>query len=135
MEYRNGSPLPGHAPAGAQGTRVKRISRREVTRPVGLLITGQPFLAATAGLLHAIGKFGSAWADPLGFRLWPPAWPDLWRSLVLASRIPGLLAAVISLVAETSANSTGMPMITAVTLIMCYLLWIRADLLLFESKS
>lgn len=102
---------------------------------VGLLITGQPFLAATAGLLHAIGKFGSAWADPLGFRLWPPAWPDLWRSLVLASRIPALLAAVISLVAETSGNSTGMPMITPVTLIMCYLLWIRADLLLFESKS
>ena len=33
MEYRNGSPLSGHAPAGAQGTRAKRISRREVTRP------------------------------------------------------------------------------------------------------
>ncbi len=102
---------------------------------VGLLITGQPLLAATAGLLHAIGKFGSAWAGPISTRLWPPTWPDLWRSLVLASRIPALLAALISLVAEASDNSAGTALITPVTLIMCYLLWIRADLLLFGSKD
>jgi hypothetical protein len=102
---------------------------------VGLLITGQPFLAATAGLLPAIGKFGSAWAGPIGTRLWSPIWPDLWRSLVLASRIPALLAALISLVAEASDNSAGTALITPVTLIMCYLLWIRADLLLFGSKD
>lgn len=101
---------------------------------VGLLITGQPFLAATAGLLHAIGKFGSAWAEPLGNRMWPPTWPDLWRSLVLASRIPALLAAVLSLVSETSGNGAGIGIITPVTLSVCYLLWIRADLLLFGSK-
>ena len=34
MEYRNGSPLSGHAPAEAQGVRAKRVSRREVTRPL-----------------------------------------------------------------------------------------------------
>jgi hypothetical protein len=102
---------------------------------VGLLITGQPVLAATAGLLHAVGKFGSAWTGPLGTGLWPRTWPDLWRSLVLASRIPALLAAAISLVAETSGNSAGVAMITPLTLTLCYLLWIRADLLLFESKA
>jgi hypothetical protein len=102
---------------------------------VGLLITGHPFLAATAGLLHAIGKFGSAWAGPLATSLWPPTWPDLWRSLVLASRVPALLAAFMSLVTEASANGAGIGMITPLTLIMCYLLWIKADILLFESKS
>jgi hypothetical protein len=67
---------------------------------VGLLITGHPVLAATAGLLHAIGKFGSAWAERLAAGLWPPTWPDLWRSLVLASRVPALLAAIMSLATE-----------------------------------
>jgi type 1 glutamine amidotransferase len=33
MEYQSGSPLPGHALAGAHGTCAKTISRRQVTVP------------------------------------------------------------------------------------------------------
>ena len=62
---------------------------------VALFGLGQPLLAATAGLLHAAGKFGSAYRWPTG--PWPARWPDLWRSAVLASRVPALLAAAIGL--------------------------------------
>lgn len=102
---------------------------------IGLLITGQPMLAATAGLLHAIGKFGSAWAGTPSARLWPTAWPDLWRSLVLASRVPALLAALLSLATLASGEGVKLSMTTPVTLILCYLLWIKADLLLYGSKT
>ncbi len=33
MEYQDGPPLPGHAPAGAHSARASRISRRQVTVP------------------------------------------------------------------------------------------------------
>lgn len=102
---------------------------------VGLLITGHPMLAATAGLLHAIGKFGSAWGAPLTVAMWPSTWPDLWRSLVLASRVPALIAAFLSLVTEMVSVGAGITVATPLTLILCYLLWIKADLMLFESKG
>ena len=102
---------------------------------IGLLITGQPMLAATAGLLHAIGKFGSAWSGSPSAKIWPPTWPDLWRSLVLASRLPALLAAILSLAFMAPGEGVNLAMITPVTLILCYLLWIKADLLLFGGKT
>lgn len=102
---------------------------------IGLFITGHPYLAATAGLLHAAGKFGSAWAVPSVGVLWPAHWPDLWRSLVLASRIPALLAATLSLATEASGTGAATALITPATLIACYLLWIKADLLLFSGNS
>jgi hypothetical protein len=102
---------------------------------IGLLITGHPYLAATAGFLHAAGKFGSAWAAPSAGILWSARWPDLWRSLVLASRVPALLAATLSLATEASGEGAAAAMITPATLIACYLLWIKADLLLFPGKS
>ncbi len=101
----------------------------------GLMITGQPFLAATAGLLHAIGKFGSALSVPGAVASWPAAWPDLWRSLVLASRVPALLAAAISLATAFATGPVGADLITPATLIACCLLWIKADLMLFGGKS
>lgn len=102
---------------------------------VGLLITGQPFLAATAGLLHAVGKFGSAWAGTPDRGIWPAAWPDLWRTLVLASRVPALLAATLSLTSNILGTSAKADIITPVTLLLCYILWIKADLMLFRSKA
>jgi len=36
MEYQNGQPLPGPAPAGAHDASAKRISRRDVTPPFDL---------------------------------------------------------------------------------------------------
>jgi hypothetical protein len=37
MEYQDGQPLPGHAPAGAQSPSPKRISRPQGTVPDSLL--------------------------------------------------------------------------------------------------
>jgi hypothetical protein len=54
---------------------------------------------------------------------------------VLASRMPALLAALFSLVTVISDDGAGIDMITPLTQIMCYMLWIRADLFFFVSKS
>lgn len=125
--------FPPHERLNRRGDLLSGVGA--ISLGIGLMITDQPFLAATAGLLHAIGKFGSAWAVPNAVALWPAAWPDVWRSLVLASRIPALLAAAISLRSEFANGSASLELITPATLIACYLLWIRADLMLFGNKS
>ena len=45
MEYQNGQPLLGRAPAGAHGPQLERISRRQVTVPVPKTAghDGEPF--------------------------------------------------------------------------------------------
>jgi len=37
MEYQNGQPLLGRAPAGAHGPQLERISRRQVTVPTDVV--------------------------------------------------------------------------------------------------
>ena len=105
-----------------------------------LWLLGQPLLAATAGALHALGKLASAVA-PDGHTAvprWPAAWPDPFRSAVVASRVPALLAAGADLWAGTTALADGqlaLPLVMPATLLACYLLWTRADLLLFEGSG
>ncbi|MER8826647.1 hypothetical protein NKH73_11575 [Mesorhizobium sp. M0938] len=102
-----------------------------------LFLLGQPVLAATAGLLHALGKFGSA-AFGSGVPGWPTAWPDPFRSAVLASRLPAMLAAALSIGAALPEVRLGdSPALIAepLTLLACYLLWARADLLLFADGA
>jgi hypothetical protein len=102
-----------------------------------LFLLGQPVLAATAGLLHALGKFGSAAYGP-GVPGWPAGWPDPFRSAVLASRLPAMLAAALSMyVALPEVWLGGSPALVAapLTLLACYLLWARADLLLFADSA
>ncbi|MET3577367.1 hypothetical protein ABID19_000382 [Mesorhizobium robiniae] len=104
---------------------------------VALFLLGQPVLAATAGLLHALGKFGSAAFGP-GVPGWPTGWPDPFRSAVLASRLPGMLAATLSMCAALpDVWLGGSPALVAapLTLLACYLLWARADLLLFADSA
>jgi hypothetical protein len=102
---------------------------------VALLGFGQPLLAAFSGLLHALGKFGSAFARP-GARVpgWPAGWPDAWRTAVLVSRLPAMLAALIEL-ARVPAGAPWPTLLAPVTLLGCYLLWARADLLLFGGAE
>ena len=100
---------------------------------IALLSLGQVMLAATAGLLHAAGKFGSAykWRPMPG---WPSTWPDLFRTAVLASRVPALLAALIDLMDVVATADGGTPWsayLTPLTLLVCYALWCKADLMLF----
>lgn len=100
---------------------------------VALLALGQPFLAATAGFLHAAGKFGSSVCKTDGAS--GTDWPWIFRASVLASRIPAMLAALIELAGHLPALVHGGPTLPALmpaTLLVCYLLWARADLLLFR---
>jgi hypothetical protein len=103
---------------------------------VALLSLGQVVLAVTAGLLHAYGKFGSAakWRPMPG---WRPEWPDFFRTMVLASRVPAILASGLDLarVAMTAGPDTpASAWMTPLTLLVCYALWCRADLLLFQAS-
>jgi hypothetical protein len=102
---------------------------------VALLGLGQVMLAATAGLLHALGKFGSAWSwRPMPG--WRPAWPDFFRTAVLASRVPALLATTLDLVrvATSPDAASASAWLTPLTLLVCYALWCRADLMLFRAS-
>ena len=95
-----------------------------------LFLLGQPWLAATAGLLHAAGKFGSALHRrdaATGFD-----WPLLYRRLVLASRAPAIAASGFELGLNAAAGSF-FNMLAPLTLLGCTLLWSQADVLLMKD--
>lgn len=103
-----------------------------------LLMLGHPLLAWSSGLLGAAGKLGSAAfpTSPAPGRLWPSTWPDPFRSAVVVSRVPALIALVVEFWATVGAARAGGPLlavVTPATLLICYALWTRADLMLFES--
>jgi hypothetical protein len=97
---------------------------------------GDVLLAVVSGMLLAAGKFGSALAPedydaPSG-----NPWPNRFRAAVLLSRIPALAALISELVPLLGSDApppAGSQVMTAVMLA-CYLLWARADLLLFTAS-
>ena len=104
---------------------------------VALISLGHVMLAATAGLLHALGKFGSAWKwRPIPG--WRATWPDCFRTLVLASRVPAILASALDLayaVASADAAAPASAWLTPMTLLFCYAVWCKADLMLFLASK
>lgn len=104
---------------------------------VALFELGHPLLALTSGLLHSVGKFGSACHRP-GARILslPGQKFDLFRTMVLLSRLPALVAAGNDLHASLFQIGSGEQphWSTPATLFACYLLWSWADLLLFRSS-
>lgn len=104
---------------------------------MSLLLMGDPLLAATSGLLHAAGKFGSALkTGPRGTEPIRPKIAHLFRKAVLISRFPAVLVALIEIAkalgspAADVLHSTAMP----ATLLVCCLLWAWADILLLDPK-
>ncbi|MER8445855.1 hypothetical protein NKH52_21945 [Mesorhizobium sp. M1066] len=101
---------------------------------IALLLLGDPLLAATSGLLHALGKFGSTFQRPgMPVPRWPAAWPDPFRSAVLASRLPAVLATTVALggtLPQLWSGGSFAALAMQLTLLGCYLLWTKADLLL-----
>jgi hypothetical protein len=93
----------------------------------GLFLTGQPVLAATAGLMHAAGKFGSAW-PALGFGR---VSGDAFRLAVVASRAPAILLVLMDL-GRIMGGGAGSPA-PLMLLLACYLIWLRADILLLRK--
>jgi hypothetical protein len=106
---------------------------------IALLLLGHPLLAATSGLLHALGKFGSSFHRPGRLvPLWPAAWPDPFRAAVLASRLPAVLATTAALGATLPQVWSGgslAALAMQLTLLGCYLLWTKADLLLLGVRT
>ena len=98
---------------------------------VALALLGNPLMAATAGFLHAAGKLGSALHRPGAPALpgWPGTWPEPFRSLVLLSRIPALLVALLAL--GEALSHPGAPFAEPLVLLVCTALWAKADLMLF----
>jgi hypothetical protein len=102
---------------------------------IALLLLGDTLLAATSGLLHALGKFGSTFHRPgAPVPIWPAAWPDPFRTAVLASRLPAMLVTtgvLGSTLAQVWSGGSFATLAMPLTLLGCYLLWTKADLLLF----
>jgi hypothetical protein len=100
---------------------------------VGLFLVGEMVLALASGLLHAAGKFGSGLDHPAiaavkGRR------PDPFRVAVLVSRVPAMLLLGLALGrAALDPAPAAAELIAPASLLFCYLLWARADLLLFRS--
>lgn len=101
---------------------------------IGLALLGEPLLALTAGLLHAIGKFGSALDGPAARRL-KRLRPDPCRTAVLVSRFPAIALVLATLFAAAGGAMPSQPaeVATAALLLVCYLLWSAADIRLFGS--
>ncbi|MFP8778561.1 hypothetical protein [Hydrogenophaga sp. RWCD_12] len=94
---------------------------------VGLLFLGQPLLAATAGALHAIGKYGSVLALPVA------RWATICRGAVVLSRLPAMAATLLALgrvAGELPFLSVAV--LTPVTMLVCYGLWLVADVMLLR---
>jgi len=70
MEYQNGQPLLGRAPAGAHGPNLERISRRQVTVPVWA--ANRPESSASPGRAGDVWHLDEVVVKILGrsFRLW-----------------------------------------------------------------
>ena len=92
-----------------------------------LFLVGQPLLALASATLHSTGKLGSALAG--GRR---EALCRLGRRLVLCSRALGLLAGASALAPAAAGIGPASDMVMPVTLIVCYLLWASADILLMK---
>ena len=103
---------------------------------LGLYLLSNPFLAATSGLLHAAGKFGSAFGIHgellfLGRKLDASA---LCRNIVLSSRVPAIIATTAD-VFSSKAHDDGAIEFNALALLACYVIWAIADSMLLPQDS
>ncbi len=101
-----------------------------------MYLLSNPFLAATSGLLHAAGKFGSAFGvrgelSFLGRKIDASA---LCRNIVLISRVPAIIATTAD-VFSAKAHDDGAFAFNAVALLACYAIWATADSMLLPRDS
>ena len=102
----------------------------------GLYLLSNPFLAATSGLLHAAGKFGSAFGVR-GELLLPGRKIDasaLCRNIVLISRFPAIIATTADLFSSKAHDDSAFAF-NAVAMLACYVIWAIADSMLLPRDS
>ncbi len=102
----------------------------------GLYLLSNPFLAATSGLLHAVGKFGSAFGvrGELSFPWRKIDASALCRNIVLISRVPAIIATTAD-VFSSKAHDDGAFAFNAWAMLTCYLIWAIADSMLRPRDS
>ena len=102
----------------------------------GLYLLGNPVLAATSGVLHAAGKFGSAFGVR-GELLFAGRKIDagtLCRNIVLSSRVPAIIATTAD-VFSSKAQADGAFAFISLAMLACYLIWAIADSMLLSRDS
>jgi hypothetical protein len=102
----------------------------------GLYLLGNPVLAATSGLLHAAGKFGSAFgaSGKLSIAGRDIDAGTLCRIIVLISRAPALIATSADILSSRARDDGSFAFISLVMLA-CYLIWSVADLMLLTRDN
>ena len=103
---------------------------------VGLYLLSNPFLAATSGLLHAAGKFGSAFGvrGELSFLGRKVDAGALCRNIVLISRFPAIIATTADLFSPKAYDDRAFAF-NAVAMLACYVIWAIADSMLLPRDS
>jgi len=102
----------------------------------GLYLLGNPLLAATSGVLHAAGKFGSAFGvrGELLFAGRKIDASTLCRNIVLISRVPAIIATTAD-VFSSKAQADGAFAFISLAMLACYLIWAIADSMLLSRDS
>ena len=107
-----------------------------ITLGAGLYLLGNPLLAATSGLLHSAGKFGSALGvqGELSFAGRKIDASALCRNIVLISRVPAIIATTAD-VFSSKAQADGAFAFITLAMLACYLIWSIADSMLLSRNS
>jgi len=103
----------------------------------GLTMLGDPWLAASAGAMHALGKFGSALGSEATAHL--PAISErseaLFKDLVLVSRVPAILASATALWQELASPQGVQGLLLALSFMTCSIIWAAADWMLLSPRG
>ncbi|MGZ3218197.1 hypothetical protein ACNR9W_016855 (plasmid) [Paracoccus sp. T5] len=98
-----------------------------------LVLIGNTALGLASSALLVGGKLGSASRPDASWFLGLKGMPkfDPFRAAVVLSRLPALLAIAAALAAAEAAPAI---LVQQLTLLVCYALWLRADLMLFRAR-
>ena len=108
-----------------------------VVLTISLAAFGDILLAIASGLLLAAGKLGSALIPEGDASTGASAWTRRFRLAVVASRVPALASLAIKLLGlvAPSGSAPANSLVLTPVMLVCYLLWTRADLLLIRPAA
>ena len=103
---------------------------------ISLAVFGDILLATASGLLLAAGKLGSALVPEEDASPKAGRWPRRFRLAVVASCVPALVLLAIKLLGlvDSAGTTPADSLVLTPVMLVCYLLWIRADLMLIQPS-
>lgn len=104
---------------------------------IGLIMMGNPWLAASAGVLHAAGKLGSALGGAVALQrsFIQLRVANLCKDLVLASRAPAFLAGAAALWRELMLLESMPGLLLSLSFMICCPIWAAADWMLLSPDG